>query len=100
RLDVTGITIPANGSVSIVYEVTIAGSAVAGTTIDNTAEIHNPDGADKVVSAATIRVAESGIVQSGDKYLYLRNESTITRKLSRSPPATSNGIPVAINGAN
>src|SRR5690606_32167489 len=94
-----GITIPAGGSETIVYEVTILGNPAAGTTIDNSADIDNPDGTDKTVSAPTVTVSASSGTQTGNKYLYLRNEATITRKLSRSRP-TTNGTNVAINGGN
>ncbi|MDG6347908.1 hypothetical protein QAA18_04015 [Luteimonas sp. 8-5] len=99
RLNITGITVPAGSSVAIVYEVTITGNPAAGTTIDNSADIDNPDGADETVSAPTVTVNASSGTQTGNKYLYLRNEATITRKLSRSRP-TANGTTVAINAGN
>src|SRR5690606_40056840 len=70
-----------------------------GTTIDNSADNDNPDGEDETVSAPTVTVNASSGTQTGNKYLYLRNEATITRKLSRSRP-TTNGTNVAINGGN
>jgi uncharacterized repeat protein (TIGR01451 family) len=97
KLYITGITVPANGSVTIVYEVSIAAGTTTGTTIDNSADIHNPDGADKTVSAQQVTVGGSPGVQNGDKYLYLRNETTITSQLRRSRP-TNNGTTVPING--
>ena len=43
-LSVTGISIPANSSVKIVYTATIVGTDTPGTVINNTATITNPNG--------------------------------------------------------
>src|SRR5690606_23708095 len=76
RVRVSGITVPANGSVTIVYEVTISGGTADGTTIDNTAIVTNPDtagtGADAV--APTVIVTPPQVPgTTGNKILYLYN---------------------------
>lgn len=39
NIDISGITVPASGSVTVVFEATIAGTTAPGTNIDNTATI-------------------------------------------------------------
>ena len=58
NIDVTGITLPANGSVTIVFEVTIAAGTPAGTNINNTATIsHAPSAVSFDAIAPTIIVS-------------------------------------------
>lgn len=97
KLNIGAITVPANGSVTIVYEVTIAGGAANGTTIANTANITNPGGSNATAVAPVVTVVTAPPVQSGSKYLYLRNDGAITSQLRRSRP-TNDGSAVQING--
>ena len=58
NIDITGITLPANGSVTIVFEATIAAGTPAGTNINNTATIsHAPSAVSFDAIAPTIIVS-------------------------------------------
>jgi trimeric autotransporter adhesin len=78
-LNVTNITIPASGSVTIVFDVQISVGVPPGATIDNTATISNPSGADPTPSAPQVVVSASLIPGSGTKQLYLINGQGLTR---------------------
>src|SRR5690606_1629761 len=67
QLNITGIAVPASGSVSIVFDATISGSASQGDEIDNTATITNPSGTGGTAIAETVIVRASDVPQSGDK---------------------------------
>lgn len=85
NLNCSGISVPANGSVTIVYTADISGSATPGTTITNTAIITNPGVAITTVTAPVVTVAGT-TTGTGNKLLYLYdNASSPTRKLSRTP---------------
>jgi uncharacterized repeat protein (TIGR01451 family) len=82
-LDITGISLPANGSDTIVFDVEVAASAATGATIDNTAAITVPGGtgAHPAVSSPPI----VAVPATGNKQLYL----STTSELSRSVPTAS-----------
>ncbi|MGD0844571.1 MAG: hypothetical protein ABSA06_09425 [Geobacteraceae bacterium] len=95
-LNITGITVPTNGSVSIVFTAAISGTATPGTTINNTATVTNPSGtgASPVAPVVTVAGSTSG---TGTKQLYLYYNPYI---LSRTPNTTSTGYATIIyNGA-
>ena len=98
KLAVTGITVPANGSVAIVFDVTV-GNVSAGTTIDNIAAITNPGGPGANPMAETKVVLESQVIapKSGTKVLYLYDNGTMSR-VQTSAPNTA-GVNIARNGA-
>ncbi len=81
-LDITGITVPANDYVEIVFEVNVDAGAPQGTAISNMADIDSPDGPNKTVYAPTLIVQASQIPAEGEKPLYLLEDQT----LSRTPP--------------
>ncbi len=92
-LDVTNITVPANGSVLIEYNVVIDVSANPGDTIANTADIVVPIGLAQTIGPASYIVSPSLVPASGTKNLYMYfnsagvNPNTIQRVI---PPANSN----------
>ena len=88
-LNITGISVPASGFVTIVYTAIISGSAAPGTTITNTATITTPKGTGATPVAPVVTV--SGYVSgNGTKKLYLYDgTSTPAWKLSRTPNTTS-----------
>ena len=79
-LDISGINLAAGGSDTIVFEVTVAASAATGATIDNTAAVTVPGGAGASPTVSSPPV--NAIPASGNKQLYLRTTTT----LSRTPP--------------
>ncbi|HXY54350.1 MAG TPA: hypothetical protein VEM40_06745 [Nitrospirota bacterium] len=98
-LTATNVSVPASGSASIVVSTTIAGGTTAGTTINNTATITNPAGPGATPVAPTITVSQSQVPASGNKPLYLYdNTSTPPYKLSRTAPTA--GAEVTINATS
>jgi uncharacterized repeat protein (TIGR01451 family) len=95
-VDVTGITVPANGSVQLKFRVTVGGGFVAGDTIDNTASVDNPAGPDATPIAPTLIYEQSQVVTSGNKILYLHD----TPSLDRTPPAGTPTTGVTVNAGN
>ncbi len=93
RLDVGNIVVPANGSVSIVFDARIAAGTPPATPIDNTATVNNPGGLDATPAAPTLIVSPSAIPSSGTKPLYLRSSPGVA--LSRNPPGAEPIVTVA-----
>jgi len=94
-VNVTNITVPAAGNVTIVFDVTINNGTLDGTTIDNTAVVTNPLGPGGTPPAPTVTVLDSFAPITGTKLLYLYdNASTPARKLSRTPTTSTNGISI------
>ena len=85
KLNITGITVPANESVTIVFTAQVAAGTANCTNIDNTATVTNPNGPGATPSSDTIVVAQSSCAASGNKILYLYN----TQALNRTPQPTS-----------
>jgi uncharacterized repeat protein (TIGR01451 family) len=84
-LDLRGITVPAGGSVAIVFEVTVLATTSVGVTIDNTATITQPNGPGATATAPTLTVSPSQVPTSGLKPLYLRRPAAGSLQLSRIP---------------
>jgi uncharacterized repeat protein (TIGR01451 family) len=84
-LDLRGITVPASGTVAVVFEITVAPTTSAGATIDNLATISQPNGPGASPAAPTLVVSPSRIPGAGLKPLFLRRASTGTLGLSRQP---------------
>lgn len=99
-LNITGINVPANGSVTIVFNATISGTATPGTPINNTATVTNPSGTGAAPVAPEVTVAFP--VGTGNKPLYLYgSNSTPAYKLSRTPtPSSPSAITLAKNGGS
>ncbi len=86
---ITGLTVPANGSCTVVFRDTIRPSASAGTQINNTADIFNGNGTDGTAVAPTQLVAGTAV---GSKILYLDQLNVGTRKLTRVQPSSDTSI--------
>ena len=86
---ISNLTVPASGSCNVVFRATIRPSAVAGTMIDNTADIANGNGVDGLATAPTALVSGTA---TGSKLLYLDNLNLASRKLSRAQPASNSSI--------
>lgn len=95
-LSATGFTVPANGSVSVVFDATIPMGTPAGTTINNCATITNPSGIGASPCTSTIIVSPSAVAGAGNKLLYLHDgASSPAYKLSRSkPPGGQNSVTI------
>lgn len=79
QVDVTGITVPASGSVQLIFRVTVGAGFLPGDSIDNTASIDNPGGADATPAAPTFTFAQSQVGTSGNKILYLHDNVSLDR---------------------
>lgn len=87
NIDISNISVIADGSETIVFEANILTSASIGTNIDNTADIVDvPTGASTTVVAGTITVGS--LPASGLKQLYLDNLNS-TLDLTRVTPTTN-----------
>ncbi len=89
-LDIQGITVPAGTSVDIEFDVTINLGVPAGTDIDNTATVTNPNGPGATPSAPPVTVSALPPA-TGVKNLYLYDSPGF--ELSRTQPAiTGNSV--------
>ncbi len=95
ELAVSGISIPPNGSVTVVFNVTVD-NVSPNSTIDNTAAVANPNGPGATPSAPTVLVSPSQVAQDGTKQLYLWSNS---QRLSRTRPSGMHTT-LTINGNN
>jgi uncharacterized repeat protein (TIGR01451 family) len=91
-LSVSNVSLPTGGSVTVVFDVVIAGGTPVGTLIDNSAAITNPVGPGATPAAPTVIVSQSSIPQSGNKPLYLYGAPGL--QLSRTPTP---GAPAYVN---
>lgn len=87
NIDISGITLPANGTVTIVYTANIGALLAVGTNIDNTATIsHANSGITFDAAATTVVVGDTPIVPAnGVKQLYFDNLDTANPDLTRDP---------------
>ena len=99
-VNVSGITVPASGSATVVFDVTVVAGTLPGTNINNTATLTNPNGAENNPAAPTLVVNPSLMPSAGTKFVYLHRTNTGVRSLSRIVPtaadtneAVSNGTP-------
>jgi uncharacterized repeat protein (TIGR01451 family) len=101
QITVSGITVPANGSATVVFNVTVVAGTAPGETIDNTAVINNPNGPENSPSAPQLIVNPSLIPVAGVKFLYLRRDAANARSLSRvRPSAADTNEAMASGGSN
>ncbi len=89
-LDISNITVPASGTVTVVFDVRVTAGTQPGATVDNTASIINSNGTGATPAAPQIIVSQSQIPSAGGKLLYLYSAPV---QLSRTPPS---GVPAAI----
>lgn len=83
-IDVSSITVPANGEVRVAFDVVVNGSVAAGDLISNEATITTP-------GTILLRSSEDLVVfgaplSSGAKFLYLDNANQATKDLTRAVP--------------
>lgn len=88
-LEISGLSIPASGSVQIVYDVQVDGAAQPGDLIDN-AVIVTGSGVDESFAASTVVVSASALPSSGVKGLYMDTATAVARTLPTvSAPVTT-----------
>ncbi|TAK38302.1 MAG: DUF11 domain-containing protein [Lysobacteraceae bacterium] len=95
-VDISGITVPANGNVQVKFRVTVGGGFSPGDAIDNIATIDNPAGPDATPAAPTLTYAQSQVVVTGNKLLYLRDDNPAptaqVMDRDRPDPVTTSGV--------
>ncbi len=96
-ITVSGITVPASSSVTVVFDVTVQPAAMPGDTIDNEAVINNPNGPDATPNAPQVIVNPSLIPQAGIKFVYLRQIAG-AHSLSRNVPVAADTNESIANG--
>jgi trimeric autotransporter adhesin len=100
-VNVSGITVPASGSVTVVFDVTVIAGTLPGETVANTAVITNPNGPENNPAAPTLTVNPSLIPATGTKFLYLHRNGAAAKSLSRVvPTASDTNETVVTNVAN
>ena len=95
KLNITGINVPANGSVTVVFTAQVKTGTANCTNIDNTATVTDPNGTISATPASnTVTVAQSACASSGNKILYVYDNLSLTRVVQTANTTT----PVTING--
>jgi uncharacterized repeat protein (TIGR01451 family)/fimbrial isopeptide formation D2 family protein len=98
-VNVSAITVPASGSVTVVFNVTVVAGTLPGTNINNTATLNNPNGAENNPVAPTLVVNPSLIPSAGTKFVYLHRTVAGVRSLSRVVPTAADTTEAVANGA-
>jgi len=88
-ISITGITVPASGSATVVFDVTVTAGTLPGEIINNTATLNNPNGPENNPAAPTLTVNPSLIPATGLKFLYLHRDGAGTKSLSRVVPTAA-----------
>lgn len=70
-ITLTALTVPANGSSTIEFDVTVDGGTTVGTIIMNSADINNPNGVTTDITVESQDLIISGEPAAGTKQLYL-----------------------------
>ena len=95
QINVTGISVPAGQTRTIVYDVTVSGDTDTGTTLNNTATISNPNGpgAAPVAPTMTVNIPDPAPPASGSKVLYVYDNQLASpnprQVLVRTPQTTN-----------
>ncbi|TLM66813.1 MAG: DUF11 domain-containing protein [Deltaproteobacteria bacterium] len=92
-LNVGNITVPASGSVAVVFDVTVAIGTPAGTQINNIATVANPGGPGGNPPAPPVPVSPSAVPVTANKTLYLDGGTASPYTMSRTPPG---GAPASV----
>ena len=90
-LTITGITVPAGTSCAVTFQVAVAVSANAGTSINNTADITSTNGVGATTTAPTLLVAGTA---TGSKILYFDGLGTAPI-LTREAPSSDTIVTLA-----
>jgi fimbrial isopeptide formation D2 family protein/uncharacterized repeat protein (TIGR01451 family) len=96
-VSISNITVPANGTVTIVFTALVKTGTANCTNISNTGTITytDPGTTTVAVTAPTVIVAQSACAASGNKILYVYDNQTLTRVVQT---ANTTGIAVAEGG--
>lgn len=81
QVNLSDLTVPAGGSLSVVFEVTVLAGTANGTPIDNTVTILNATGLGANPGAPTLVVVNPSVPVSGSKPLYLYDNLDLSRRI-------------------
>lgn len=95
-LTASNVAVPANSSVTLVFDATIPLGTTPATAINNCADISNPAGIGTTTCASTTTVSPSQVAITGNKWLYLDSSNT----LSRTPPTSTSSVTIADGASN
>ena len=87
QVNISNLTVPAGGSLAVVFDVIVLDGTADGTPIDNTAVIGNPSGVGASPSAPTLLVVNPAVSASGSKPLYLYENLELSRAIQVGPQA-------------
>jgi uncharacterized repeat protein (TIGR01451 family) len=95
-VSISNITVPANGSVTIVFTAQVKAGTANCANINNTGAISYAGGSPTTatVTAPTIIVAQSSCTASGNKILYVYDNLSLTRVLQAATTATNGGVQI------
>src|SRR5690606_793329 len=88
--------VPANGSVSIIFDATISAGAAPGLAITNVANVANPRGTGAAPGAMTT-VAAPQLPAEGNKLLYIYNGTGPSTRVMTRTPQPAAGTAITIN---
>jgi trimeric autotransporter adhesin len=93
-LSISNITVPANGSVTIVFTAQVKAGTANCATINNTGTITYAGGSPTTatVTAPTVVVAQSNCISSGNKILYVYDNLSLTRVVQTANTTGITGI--------
>ncbi|MCB1645472.1 MAG: DUF11 domain-containing protein, partial [Pseudomonadales bacterium] len=84
-INLTGLTVPANGTTTVTFDVTVDGPGTPGTIISNTATITNPSGVVTSIDVSAQDIVIAGAPATGTKLIYLEDLNT-SPYLTRAQP--------------
>jgi fimbrial isopeptide formation D2 family protein/uncharacterized repeat protein (TIGR01451 family) len=101
-VSISNITVPANGSVTIVFTAQVKAGTANCATINNTGSISYAGGSPTTatVTAPTITIAQSACASNGNKILYVYDNTgpTYNDLLNRVVQTANTGTGITING--
>jgi len=97
-ITVSGINMTAGSTTTVVFDVTVIAGTNPNATIDNSADVDNPNGTGATPNAPQLVVTPSLVPATGAKFLYLRRDGSGNRTLQRVRPSTADSSQAYNNG--
>ncbi|MEM7364467.1 MAG: DUF11 domain-containing protein, partial [Pseudomonadota bacterium] len=99
NINLTPLTVPASGTMTITFDVTVDAPSPPGTVIANSADITNPDGDVVNITVDAQDVVVSGSPASGTKSLYLEDLDTSPILTRLQPQSAGTGDSIILQNA-
>ncbi|MDP4598614.1 MAG: hypothetical protein NWR61_05370 [Pseudomonadales bacterium] len=97
-INLTGLTVLANSTLLVKFDVTVNGPGLPGTLISNAATITNPGGAASSIIVAAEDIVIAGAPATGTKLLYLENLDTVPFMTRLQPAASGTADSIVLQG--